>query len=804
MGSVLQDVRFALRALLKRPGFCGVVILTLAVGIGANTAVFSVIDTVMLRPLSFSDPDQLVVIRTTTKERTRQSGSVSYLNFADWQAQSDVFADMAVFTHARFTMTGIGDPIAVDGARVSGGFFPTLRVEAVLGRTLLPRDDLADASNVVVISHDFWQRHFEGSSEVLNRTVTINGTVYSIVGILPDGFRSPVNVRTADIWASTDRTWASDRSVRYLRVIARLKPGVTHEHAQAQMDTVARRLEEAYLQENEGLGAELVPLHEVVVGGTRPMLLILFGAVGLVLLIACANVANLLLVRSAERNKELAIRAALGARRLRLVRQMLTEAVLLGFLGAVVGALLAVWSVGALVAAMPENYPRLNEVAIDARVLGFTLVITLLTSVMFGLAPALRSSKWDLRASLQESGRRTSVTGHSRMRNGLVVCEVALALVLLTGAGLLIRSFERLVNVEPGFAHENVLTFEMIASSWNCDRRERAELYRQVLERLENLPGTLGVAANTSLPWSGYSISRSLEIPGRVAPGSDDELNAAFSSISADYFQTLSIPLLKGRAFNDLDRHGSPAVAIVNESLARRFFESQDPIGRHLTFDEEAEKPNLIEIVGVVGDVRAGSIDTPPEPRIYVPYQQDAWPMMCFAVKCSGDPMHLAGAVRSAVGAVTADEAISDLGTMDQYLADALGPRRFPLILLTIFGAFALGLAVLGVYSVLSYSVAQRTHEIGVRITIGAQPGDVLRMLLRQGLVLTGIGLGIGLVVSLASTRVLASQLYEVEPTDPVTIAGVSLLLTAGALLACYIPARRATKVDPLVALRYE
>lgn len=804
MGSTLQDIRFAFHGLLKRPGFSCVVILTLALGIGANTAVFSVIDTVMLRPLSFSDPDQLVVIRPTEKGSMTRSRSVSYLNFTDWQEQSSLFADMAVYAHAQFTITGIGDPIAVKGRRVSGGFFQTLRAQAALGRTLLPRDDLADADKVVVISHDLWQRYFGGSFEILNRPVTVNGAAHLIVGVLPDEFRFPLNVKKVDMWASTDRTWASDRSRQYLRVIARLKPGVTCENAQVQMDTVTRRLEDAYPKINDGLGARVVPLHNVVVGDARGVLLILFGAVGLVLLIACANVANLLLVRGAERRKELAIRVALGARRLRLVRQMLTESTLIGLFGGIFGVLLAAWSVDTLVAAAPDRYPRLNEVTLDGRVLGFTLAVTLLTSVMFGLAPALRASRSGLRASLQQSGRWSSVTGHSRTRNGLVICEMALALVLLTGAGLLIRSFGRLVNVEPGFAHQNVLTFEMTASSWDCDRRERADLYRQVLERLENLPGTLGVAADTSLPWAGMTISRSVEITGRSAAGSDSEFTAAFSSINSDYFQTLSIPLLKGRTFNDLDGYGSLGVAIVNESAVRRYFENQDPIGRHIEFDGQAGRRNLMEIVGIVGDVRAGSIDTPPEPRVYIPYQLDTWPMMCFALKCAGDPMQLAGVVRSEVAAVTADEAVSDLRTMDEYLADALGPRRFPLILLTLFGAFALGLAVLGVYSVLSYSLAQRTHEIGVRMTIGARPRDVVRMLLRQGLALTAIGLGIGMAISLMSTRVLSSHLYEIGVTDPVTFVGVSLLLGTVGLLACYVPARRAAKVDPVVALRRE
>ncbi|UCE58628.1 MAG: ABC transporter permease [Phycisphaerales bacterium] len=804
MSTLLQDIRFAIHALLKRPGFSSVVILTFALGIGANTAVFSVIDTVIFRPLSFSEPDQLVVIRPTDEERTRRNDSVSYLNFADWQEQSSVFAHMGALTRAQFTVTGIGDPIAANGARVSGEFFQTLRTQAALGRALLPRDDLADSDKVVVISHDLWQRYFEGSPETLKRTVTINGVAHLIVGVLPDGFRSPVNVKKVDMWASTDRTWASDRGRQYLRVIARLKPDVTLDHAQVQMDTVARRLEEAYPKTNEGLGVRLVPLHEVVVGNVRPVLLTLFGAVGLVLLIACANVANLLLVRSAERKKELAVRTALGARRFRLVRQILTESVLLGLLGAILGVLLAAWSVDALIASVPGNYPRLNEVALDGRVLGFTLLITLLTSVMFGLGPALRASRSDLRASLQESGRRTSVTGHSRMRNSLVVCEVALALVLLTGAGLLIRSFERLVKVEPGFAHKDVLTFELRASSWDYDRAERAELYRQVLERLEGMSGTLGVAANTSLPWAGYTISRSFEIPGRSTTRSEDELEAAFSSISSGYFQTMSIPLLKGRAFNDLDGGGRSAVAIVNESLASRYFENQDPIGRHITFDGQAVVPSLMEIVGIVGDARVGSIDTPPEPRIYVPYQQDTWPMMCFALKCAGDPMQLAGAVRSEVAAVTADEAVSGLTTLDECLADTLGPRRFPLMLLTLFSTLALGLAALGIYSVLSYSVAQRTHEIGMRMAVGARETDVLRLVLGRGLKLIGIGLGLGLPIAFGLARVLASQLYEIGTGDPTTFIGVSMVLGVVALLACYIPARRATKVDPIVALRYE
>ena len=806
MGTLMQDLRYAARMLLKNAGFTAVVVVTLALGIGANTAIFSVVNGVVLKPLPYSDPDRLVMVWETSQKWKRPRGSVSYPNFADWRQQSTVFEQMGTFSRKIVTLTELDPPEAVVCARVSAGLFPTLGVQAALGNLFHPADDLAGAENVV-LSDSVWRRRLGGNPDIIGQTIALGGTARTVRGVLPPGFKCPIGSAEPELWAPQERQNLSQRSKHYLKVIARLRPNTTLQQAQTQMDTIARRLEEEHPDTNRGRGVRVAALHKEVVGHARPVLLILLGAVAVVLLIACTNVANLLLARNTTRGKEYAVRAALGAGRLHLIRLLLTESLLLGLLGAGLGIILAVWAVDALAAVMPADFPHLDDIALDARVLGFTVGITLLAVLMFGLAPAVYATGANLCDRIRDDGRSSPGAGRSRPRAALVVAQLAMALTLLIGAGLLVRSFHKVMHVDPGFVPDNMLTFQMAArQSEDYNPRRRAELYGQVLERLASLPGVQAVAASATLPWSGSNIGRSFAIPDRSEPISDERLYTSLGSVSTDYFRALGIPLLKGRFFTKQDVRAGHGVAIINEMMARRFWPNDDPVGQIITFPTGSpdDDGSTFEIIGVVGNVRASQIDTPAAARVYAHYQQDTWPFMCFALRTTRDPLELASAVRSEAAALSPDEALHNVKTLEQHLADAVGPRRFPALLLGIFALVALVVAAVGVYGVLSYSVARRTHEIGLRMALGAQRSNVLCLVLRQGLTLTIIGLVIGLAISLAGTRLLSGLLYEIGTTDSLTFIGVSLLLAAVALLACYLPARRATKVDPMVALRCE
>ncbi|HEX8775381.1 MAG TPA: ABC transporter permease [Pyrinomonadaceae bacterium] len=817
MGTFWQDVQYGFRMLLKRPGFTLVALVALALGIGANTAIFSVVNAVLLRPLPFDKPERLVMIWGSAPQLGFDVLPPTASESVDWREQSHVFEQVAAFKSWAWNMSGTNGPEQVWGARVNASLFPALGVKPLLGRTFLPEEDRAGGAKVVVMGHGLWQRSFGSDPAIIGKTVTLNNLSYTVVGVMPPGFKFPGGENMlsglqfspkTELWepmAFTDEE-LSNRGTHNLAVVARLKPDATLWQARTEMTTIAAHLAEQYPKFNKGIGVKLVPLHEQVVGDVRPALLILLGTVGFVLLIACANVANLLLARASSRQKEIAIRTALGASRLRVVRQLLTESVLLSLMGGAAGLLLALWGIDALGALIPENIPRANEIGVDSRMLGFTLLISLLTGLIFGLAPSLQASKTDINEALKDGTRGASTgSGRNRFRGMLVVSEIALALVLLVGAGLLIRSFMRLQQVDPGFEPKSVVAMEIvlpfIAPSNYKEPEQQAAFFRQTLERAATLPGVQAATVVSSLPLSGAFESTDVIIEGQPEPPNGDWPPANYTMVSADYFRVMSIPLMKGRALTERDTKESPGVVVINETMARHYWPGEDAIGKRLTMGFE-KTPR--EVVGVVGDVRQNSLDVETPLAVYLPYQQFPYPGMTLVVRTVSDPASMAAAVRREVQAIDASLPVSNVRSMDEVVATSVSQRRFNMTLLGIFASVALLLSAVGIYGVMSYSVTQRTHEIGIRIALGAGSRDILRLVVGQGMLLTLIGVALGLAASLVLTRLMASLIYGVSATDPLTFAGVSLALALVALLACLIPARRATKVDPMEALRYE
>jgi putative ABC transport system permease protein len=807
MESVYRDIRYAFQSLGREPGFTAAVVITLALGIGANTAIFSALHAVVLKPLPFDDPDRLVMVWDSVMEESRQDYRVTLPNFEDWREQNTVFEMIAAFRGSGFTLMGVDEPELISGASVSADFFRLVGVEAALGRTFLPEEDRAGGPEVAVLSDGLWRRKFGADPELIGRTVNLDGTAYTVVGVLPPNFDFPVEISGAQVWTpvSLVMPFAVKRGVHTFLTVARLKPGITRKQAQAEMDTIARRLEEQYPETNEELGAYVMFLHDHLVGQARPILLMLLGAVALVLLIACANVANMLLARFESRRREFAVRGALGAGRLRLIRQLLTESLLLGLLGGAFGVLLAAWGIEALAAMIPADMPRSDEIGLNGFVLFFAFALALCASLLFGLLPALHAAPSNLPASLKGGGRDGSGGGRRRLRGAIVVSEIALALVLLIGAGLLFRSLHRLMSVDPGFNPENVLTFGVWlpdSQDFNADRR--AQVYAQVLERVGTLPSVLSAGAITTLPLTTSNLSLGFQIQGRPSQDPSEGYVARYGSVSTDYFQTIGMSLVRGRWFTEHDTRGRPGVMIINEAMARRFWPAEDPFGQRVKIKPRDDSdPEDFEIVGIVSDIRESILDEP-VPYMYVPMRQQTWHLMAFALRTAGDPASLIGAVRREVAAVTRKAAPSRVGSLEQHLDEAWATRRFTTILLSLYSAVALILAALGIYGVLSYSVAQRTHEIGVRMAVGAQRRDILAFVLKRGLALTAGGVAIGLIAAAAGSHVLTSLLFETSAVDPATFAGVSLLLVAVATIACNIPARRATRVDPMVALRHE
>jgi putative ABC transport system permease protein len=837
----VHDMRVSFRSLAKRPGFALLVVLTLALGIGAPVAIFSLVSGVMLRPLPYEDPDRVVMVweRPPRYERF----AVSPANFLDWKEQNQVFEDMAATMRATVNLTGSGEPERLRGHRVSASFFSILGVQPALGRTFLPEEDQPDGERVLILSHGLWQRRFGSDPSVVGRTVSLDREPYTVIGVMPRGFRDFSNIfSTEEVKLWLPYPFASDpstvRDARRLVVVARLKPGVSLARAQGEMDLIAQRLVETYPEafwrapeSDENWGVRVAPLQQELVYQVRGSLLVLLGAVAFVLLIACVNVANLFLVRVAERRNEIAIRAAIGAGRGRLVWHVLKESALLTVLGGAGGLLLAHWSVKLLVALSPVDVPRLDQVGIDGRVLGFTLLIAVVTVLAVGLTPALRASKPRLTESLKEGGARAGTgLGRRRGREVLVVAEIALALVLLIGAGLMVNTLLRLQAVDLGFNPDDVLMTRVYLprtkyaeatgltergyTVWTV-RPEHTAFVQDVLRRMNALPEVESAAAINYPPASGQGWGLWFDIEGR-APTSPQEGPAAMvKSITPGYLRTMGISLLRGRAFTEQDGAGAPGVAIINQAAAREFWGEEDPVGTRVRMqDGVRDEERSFEIVGVVGDVKQAGLHAEQEPILYMPYFQQAkayvdWQIgfrmgIYFVARTRADPRSLAPAMRRAVWDVDPDQPIRQMLTMDQQVAESLSARRFYAYLLGSFAAVALVLASMGIYGVMSYSVSQRTHEIGVRMAMGAERGDVLRQVVARGLLLTVAGVVLGLAGSIGLTRFISSQLYGVGATDPVTMAGVSLLLVGVALAACYRPARKAAGVDPLAALRYE
>jgi predicted permease len=812
MRSFLQDVRYGLRVLAKSPGFTAIAILTLALGIGANTALFSVVNAVLLNPLPFPSPDQLVALYSKTD--TFNQSSVTYLNFLDWQKNNHSFSALCAFRSDNYNLTGAGEPERLHAHMVSSEFFPMLGLQPFAGRTFRSEEDQAGASPVAVISAALWKRRFASSPEVLGKSITLNGKAHTIVGVTSG--RIP-GLSLTDVYVPigqwTDPTFLDRRISMGMYATGRLKPGVTFEQARADMDLVANNLALAYPESNKGSGVTLVPLKTDVVGDVRGILLVLLGAVSFVLLIACANVANLLLARSTGRAREFAIRSALGASPARVIRQLLTESVMLGIAGGAIGLILAKLGTHAILAALSDLLPRADEVGLDYRVLLFTAGISILTGILFGLVPALKLLRPDVSETLKEGGRGSSGKRH-RAQRVLVAVEMALAIVLLIGAGLMIRSLARLWAINPGFDPHNVLTYNIsLTSGQNVSAGQLRYNYRETLRQLQALPGIEAASmVGGSLPMTGDS-----EVPfwleGQPKPANQQDMPfALFYLVTPGYLQAMRIPVGTGRFIGERDDEHSPSVVVIDSSFARKYFPNQDPVGKHLNLGLLDIQPEIIGVVGHVehwglGSKESGNI----QPQIYLPVWQVPdrfWPLLAngsqYVARTVSAPIGVVDEIRHAVGKVDSTAVLYEVRPMQEIVAGSVAKQRMAMYLLTAFSSLALLLSAVGIYGVISYLAGQRTHEIGIRVALGASRADVLRLVLGEGMRIALAGVGVGVVAALGLTRLLTQIIYGVGANDPITFAGVAILLTAVALLACYLPARRAMSVDPIVVLRYE
>ena len=809
----MRDIRYSIRRLLNSPAFTTVVILTLGLGIGANTAIFSVINTVLLQPLDYRDPDRLVTINHFYQSVALNNleAPVSAIGFRDYRDKTKSFEAVAVETGWSANLTGTGDPERVPASEVSGDYFRVFGVAPELGRVFGRDEDEPGKNRVVVLSDGLWKRIYGGDRGVIGKTMQLNAQTYTILGVMPQGFRAFFNVR-ADIWSplalDPKQFTSANYTNEWLNLTARLKPGVSVTQAAAEMHAFADQVRRLYPNAvGQGWTLKVKSLNELSTGGIRPALLVLLGAVGFVLLIACANVANLLLARVTSRQKEVAIRTALGADRWVLVRQLLTESVLLALAGGLLGLGIAYWSVKTLTVIVP-NIPRANDLGIDARVMAFTLVVSVLTGLLFGVVPALQTSRTNLHETLKEGGRSgtADVSGRT-MRRALVVGEVALALTLLIGAGLLIRSVVRLEHVAPGFDPDRLLTFDIaLPNAKYPNDTIRQQFFEAMIDRISHVPGVGGVGGTSTMPFSDNWSTGSFQVEGYQTGPNQPGPWGDIRVVTPEFFRTMRIAILQGRSFGTQDIRGGQAVAVIDEEFVKKYYRGQNPIGKRITFGAPPGKqPDYINIVGVVGHTMHEALDAKPRIQLYLPYSQvPNIPSMSVAVRTSGDPLLMARPVRDAIHTVDKDMPISNVKSMDALLESSLGQRRLSMILLGAFSAIALLLASIGIYGVLAYSVTQRSRELGIRMALGAARGAVLRLVIGQGMALAGIGIVIGLVGAFALTRLLTSQLYSVTPTDPATFVGVSLLLAGIALVATLLPALRATRVDPVVALREE
>jgi len=819
--TLLQDLRFGLRTLRKSPGFTVIALFTLALGIGANTAIFSIVDAVMLKPLPFPDSDKLVFMTSAfEKQGVTRNFATSYADFLDWRSTAKSFTGMASYHQDSFTLAGLDQPLHVSGETVSGDFFSTLGTQPLLGRGFT-RDEEKPGTRVVVLSHDLWQSAFHGDRSIIGRAITLDKQSYTVVGVMPAGFSFPLDADPPKVWRtlaidsetkdpinSPAATSPEERGVHFLQMVARLKPDVPMNRAHEEMNVIARGLAKQYPDTNSkftavGLTSEL----DHLVGKTRPRMVILLISVGVVLLIACMNVANLLLVRASRRNREIALRAALGAKRMRVVRQMLTESAVLALGGAILGIPIALWALRLFIALNAQNLPRIQNAGLDGNVLLFTAGIALLTSLIFGLVPALRASSPNLTEFMKE-GRGTTASGqHQRLRGALVVMETAGGLVLLVVAGLLLRSFHRLLSVDPGLNPKNVLTLTFDLPETKYNDQQQMDFYTQLVSRAGNLPGVVSAGAVTPLPLSGNNAMVTFQIEGRPVPKSE-EPSADIEIASPGFFKTMNIPMFRGRDFSERDDTKAPGVVIVNEAFAHKYFSNEDALGKHITPGAaNSGKPQVREIIAVVGNVKNRSLDTEEVPIYYIPSTQLNFGSMAVCLRTNNDPHSVVSAVRSVVSSMDPDLPVYDIKTMEEYLASSVATQRFNAMLLEAFAGLALVLTGIGLYGVIAYAVAQRTHEIGVRMTLGASRSEVVRMVLKSGLQLTAIGVAAGLVLSFIAAKFatsFSSLLFGIKATDLVTFSAVVGIVTIVSLLACYIPAYRASKVDPMIALRYE
>jgi putative ABC transport system permease protein len=812
MRSLWQDLAYAARILRKSPAFAAIAILTLALGIGANTAIFSVLDAVLLKSLPYADPSRIVLVWGVERGGSDRS-QVSATDVMDWRTQNHVFEDISTYGNWDPTLTGRGDARRIPAMLTGDGYFNIMGAKPILGRTFTPEENIDGEDKEVILSYGFWQREMGSDPTVAGKSLVLNGIPHTIVGVLPASFRSlPLSLLTspaAQIYRPVGENYDNkNRSGRHLRAIARLKPGITVAQAQAEMSLITARLSKQYPEDNSDYSARVVPMKEDLVGGLRPALLTLFGAVGFILLIACANIANLLFARGATRQREIAVRSALGASRTRLLRQLLTESILLSMIGGAGGVLLALWGTGWIAALGQEVFPDLNGVTVNLSVLFFTFGVAFLTGLLFGLAPAWRAARLNISGALKDGGRGFRTAGQSRLRDALVLSEIALALVLIVGASLMIRSVVRLYSVNLGFVPDHLISMELsLPSNHYSAPASRLAFHQALLQKIDALPGVDTAATTTILPLGGDFDGRGIIIYDKPRPAGQ-EYFVDYYGVSSGYFHTMKIPLREGRYFTAADRAGSAPVVIVSETMARTIWPGEDPLGKRIKSpgpeDVSLERRPWSTVIGVVSDVKQWAIDRPGTMQLYGDESQLQWNYWTLVARTKTSPAGLASSITQAVHSLDPDEAVSGVATMDQVVSDSIALRRLAMTLLALFAGLALVLACVGIYGLVSYSVAQRTREIGVRVALGALPRDVLGLVLKHGAFLAFGGVVAGALVSLSLTQLLASLLFGVSAFDPLSFSSAAFLLLCVAMLACYVPARRAMKVDPMVALRYE